>query len=104
MTRLVACAVIRDDPPQVLVADDLESLNWVLALRVIARTPGSELAPHVRDALRRSLREERWGDAVELWMRDHPEVDVYPSVDSWGPGDVELGAQELEFTPLFSDG
>jgi hypothetical protein len=31
MSRLIACAVVRDDPPQVFVAEDLETLNWVLA-------------------------------------------------------------------------
>ena len=36
MTRLIACAVVRDDPPQVFVAEDLETLNWVLALQVVA--------------------------------------------------------------------
>lgn len=103
MARLVACAVVRDDPPQVFVAEDLETLNWVLAIRLIARTPGRELDPELRQKLRQALRQEEWGTAVELWMRDRPEVDVYPSLELYGEKDVELGPLELDFTPLFRD-
>lgn len=103
MARSVACAVVRDDPPQVFIADDQETLNWVLALRLIALTPGRELDPDFRSELRQALREERWGDAVELWMQDRPEVDVYPGFDLFTSADVQLAAQELEFSPLFRD-
>lgn len=103
MARSVACAVVRDDPPQVFIAEDQETLNWVLALRLIARTPGHELADGLRDRLRQALRDELWGDAVEMWMQNRPEVDVYPSFELFTGRDVELAAQELEFTPLFND-
>lgn len=43
MPRSVACAVVRDEPPEVFV-EDQDTLNWVLALKLIARTPGAELA------------------------------------------------------------
>lgn len=46
MPRSVACAVVHDEPPTVFVAEDLETLNWVLALNLIARTRGSEIAAH----------------------------------------------------------
>jgi len=82
MPRFVACAVVRDDPPQVFVAEDQDALNWVLALRLIARTPGAELPQDLRDGLRAALRAEQWGEAVALWMQDRP---------------------ELGFTPLFAD-
>lgn len=103
VTRSVACAVVRDDPPRVFVADDQETLNWVLALRLIARTPGGELPDDLREQLREALREEQWGEAVELWMQNRSEVDVYPSHELYTEHDVELAAQELEFTPLFTD-
>jgi hypothetical protein len=103
MARSIACAVVRDDPPMVFVADDQETLNWVLALRLIARTPGREIPDGLRDRLRRALREEQWGEAVQLWMQNRPEVDVYPSFDLYTSGDVELAAQELDFTPLFAE-
>jgi hypothetical protein len=101
--RSVACAVVRDDPPQVFIAEDQETLNWVIALRLIARTPGNDLNLGLRERLREALREEQWGEAVELWMQNRPEVDVYPSFELYTERDVELAAQELQFTPLFED-
>jgi len=103
VARSVACAVVRDDPPQVFIAENQETLNWVLALRLIARIPGHELARGLRDQLRQALRDELWGNAVEMWMQNRPEVDVYPSFEFYTERDVELAAQELEFTPLFED-
>ena len=101
MPRLVACAVVRDDPPLVFVADDQETLNWILALKLIATTAGDDLPGDVADQLRQALREERWGEAVALWMRDRPEVDVYPSLELYTEDDVALAPLELGFTPLF---
>jgi hypothetical protein len=101
MPRVVACAVVRDDPPQVFLAEDESALNWVLALQLIARTPGSELPEGLRDELRDALRTEQWGTAVELWLRNRPEVDVYPSFELYGSEDLQLASLELEFTPLF---
>ncbi len=103
MVRSIAVAVVRDEPPEVFVADDQETLNWVLALKLIARTPGSELEPALRDQLRAALRDEQWGVAVEMWMAGRTAVDVYPSFEFYTERDVELAAQELEFTPLFKD-
>ena len=103
MPRSIACAVVRDDPPQVFIAEDQETLNWVLALRLISRIPGSELSTDLRDRLRTALRTEQWGDAVELWMQSRPKVDVYPSFDLHTGKDVELAAHELEFSPLFTE-
>lgn len=104
MPASVACAVVRDEPPELFIADDIDTLNWVLALHLIARTPGRDIPSELRERLRSALTEERWGDAVELWLRIHPgEIDVYPSYNYFRPGDVDLAAQELQFTPLFAD-
>jgi hypothetical protein len=103
MPRIVACAVLRDDPPQVFLAEDEDTLNWVLALRLIALTPSAELPKSLREKLRAALRNEYWGDAVELWMQNRPEVDVYPSFELFLANDVELASMELEFTPLFEE-
>jgi hypothetical protein len=104
MPGSVACAVVHDDPPEMFIADDIETLNWVLALHLIARIPGHEIADDLRVALRAALVDEQWGDAVELWMRVHPgEIDVYPSYDFYLPRDVDLAPEELQFTPLFTD-
>jgi hypothetical protein len=103
MPKIVACAVVRDDPPTVFIAEDQDALNWVLALKLIARTPGRELPGGLRDQLRAALREEQWGVAVELWMRNRPEVDVYSSFELYTERDVEMASLELPFTPLFED-
>ena len=47
MTRSVAGAVVRDDPPQVFVADDQETLNWVIALHLVAHRAG-DAGSHTR--------------------------------------------------------
>jgi hypothetical protein len=100
----VACAVVRGDPPAVFVADDLDTLNWVLALRLIARLPGREVPDGLRERLREALLDERWGDAVTMWIDLNPGgIDVYSSHDFFRPRDVELAADELQFTPLFED-
>jgi hypothetical protein len=102
MSTLVACAVVRDDPPRVFVAQDLPTLNWVLACQLVALTPGSSLALGERDALRLALSEERWGDAVFAFIgRTGIAVDVYESIDFYGPVDAEVGPIELQLTPLF---
>jgi len=104
MPRAVACAIVHDDPPTVLIADDIETLNWVIALELIARTRGSELPRPLLADLRRAVREEQWGEAVELWLQVNPDgIDVYPSHEFYTTNDVALGPLELQFTPLFED-
>jgi hypothetical protein len=100
----VACAVVRDDPPRVFVARDLATLNWVLACKLVATTPGRDLPPGVRDSLRQALMEERWGDAVFAFIdRTGVAVDVYESTDLHGAVDAAVGPLELQLTPLFKD-
>jgi hypothetical protein len=104
MTRLIACAIVRGDPPEVFAAEDLETLHWILALRVVAATPARELPAGIREALRDALLDERWGDAVAMWMgqRDAA-VDVYPSMDLHTPSDVAMADIAMQFMPLFED-
>jgi hypothetical protein len=104
MPRVVACAVVRDEPPQVFVADDEETLNWVLALRLVAATDPRSLPDATVESLRAALLDERWGEAVLVWMSaTSTVVDVYPSYDLHLAGDVELAEAELQFRPLFRD-
>ncbi|MFI5047545.1 MAG: hypothetical protein ACHQIG_10825 [Acidimicrobiia bacterium] len=84
------------------MAEDIETLNWVIALHIIARTPASELPAAARNRLRQALREEQWGEAVEIWLDVRPDgIDVYPSHVLYVERDVALAAQELQFSPLF---
>lgn len=104
MPDSAACAVVHGDPPMVFVAEDVETLQWVLALKLIAATPAKAMPPYVVEPLREALLEERWGDAVILWMNMQSDViDVYPSFDFYRARDVEVGGAELQFRPLFRD-
>ncbi len=104
MGAVVACAVVRDDPPRLFVAQDLDTLNWVLACQLVANTPGRELPVGERTALRRALREERWGDAVFAFIaRTGIAVDVYESTELHAAAEAAIGPLELQLTPLFTD-
>jgi len=102
--EIVSIAVVHGDPPDVFVAEDLETLHRLVALRVVAQTPAGSLATGVADEIRAALLEERWGAAVEAWIRTNDEMlDVYESWDLVLATDVELIEAELQFTPLFRD-
>ena len=104
MGTVVACAVVRDDPPRAFVAQDMETLRWVLACQLVATTPGRDLPPDERESLRQALREERWGDAVFAFIaRTGIAVDVYESTELHSAVDASVGPLELQLTPLFSD-
>ena len=102
MPRIVAHAVVREDPPRVFVAEDELTLSWVLALRVVAQTTSDEFSADVRERLRDAILDERWGEAVELWIeRTGTPIDVYPSSEVTMATDTAMGAAEVQFTPLF---
>jgi hypothetical protein len=103
----LAYAVLHDDPPEVYAAEDVEVLQWVIALEVVARTPASTLPADTVEALREALLDERWGEAVELWIRTSGTViDVYPDGLRVWTGEVlqaDIANVRLQFTPLFTD-
>ena len=104
MSAVVACAVVRDDPPRVFVAEDLDTLNWVLACQLVATTPGGDLPAGERDALRLALREERWGTRCSRSSR----VPAWRWTCTRAPSctlaaEAEVGPLELQLTPLFTD-
>lgn len=99
----VAVAVIRDDPPSVLVAADLDVLHRALAVRLLART--GRIPEERKQDLQNALLEEQWSDAVAMWI-EHTgvAVDVYTEdilTDTDYP-EALLSAQ-MQFSPLFSD-
>ena len=106
MADLLAYAVVRDNPPTVLAAEDLDVLHWVLAIQLVARTPARSLPPGHAMTLREALVEERWGDAVAEWINvTGIAVDVYSDLRVWTAAELtaETAALELQFTPLFAD-
>lgn len=103
-----AYAVVHGDPPQVYAADDIDTLHRVVAVKVVATTPGRAISPGQRKKIQDALLEERWGDAVVEWMDVMDTiVDVYDSglelwtADQFQPDVVGL---ELRFSPLFESG
>lgn len=98
-------AIVRDDPPELFLADDVETLQWVLALKLVAGSRPEDLPRGRVDSIRDALVDQRWADAVSEWISATGRVvDVYPGVKVYEVHDVELGAEELQFTPLFRDG
>lgn len=103
----VAYAVVRFDPPEVFLAENLDVLHRVLAMELVARTDPSELSEEGVTRLRSDLLEERWGDAVTTWMRLHDTgIDVYSYLHVYGESDlpVDLVGAQLQFTRLFRSG
>lgn len=100
----VAYAVVRTEPPQVFLATDIDVLQRVLALELVARTPPAALDDTERAHLCEALLEERWGDAVVGWIeRMSVEVDVYTHLHVYSEDELpaELVGAQLQFAPLF---
>jgi len=102
----LAYAVVRGDPPAVYVADDIDTLHHVLALQVVAATPGGTISATRRERIREALLEERWGDAVVGWIEvTDIAVDVYATgLDVWTADrftEPDEAGIELRLRPLF---
>ena len=103
----MAVAVVRGDPTHVFLAESDAVLGRLLALRLVAASPTAELEPSgLLGDIRQALLDERWADAVELWMRATGEVvDVYPDervVSDEGLG-RERAAAEVRLASVFDD-
>lgn len=99
----VAVAVTRGENTEVLLAENGDVLSRLVALRWVARTPAFELGGQV-DGIREALLEERWGDAVLLWMEaTETVVDAYPDEDVWTEEqlDQETASLEIRIAPIF---
>ena len=102
----VAYAVVRTEPPQVFLATDVDVLQRVLAVELVARTPPTALEPSERSAICDALLDERWADAVVAWIgRMGVEVDVYTHLHVFGEDDLpaDLVGAQLQFAPLFRE-
>lgn len=104
----LAYAVVRGDPPAVYAADDIDTLHHVLALKVVAATPGGTIPTDRRERIREALIGERWGDAVVRWIEvTGIPVDVYASgLEVWTAerfSQPDEAGLELRLRPLFAD-
>lgn len=103
----VSVAVLRSDPPVVFLAESDAVVGRLLALRLVARTRPSELAASgLLEDIRRALLEERWGDAVAIWMRATSQVvDVYPDDEIMTAQRLnhDTASMEIRLAPIFED-
>jgi hypothetical protein len=103
----VAYAVTHESEPRVFLAEDESVLSRVLAVELVAATSPATLGPADLKAMRRALLEERWADAVALWIgATGTYVDAYPSERVWSEQqlDEERAGLELRVAPIFDDG
>ena len=104
--RRVAIAVTHGESPQVVLAADETVLNRAVALFVVAATSPSMIDPASVGAIRTALLEERWSDAVLMWMDATGQVlDGYPDEPVWSDKqlDDERASMELRLAPIFND-
>ncbi len=100
----VAVAVVRVDPPEVVVASDTEVLGRVLAVKVVARSAAADLPAKTVHEIRAALLDERWGDAVASWIEATGVViDAYPDDDLWTDArlDADQTSLEIRLAPVF---
>ena len=103
-----AYAVVRGEEPQVFLARDADVLSRVLALNLVAQTRAQDVTSPARlIQMREALLEERWADALLLWIEETGvAVDVYDeSPRAWGEADLDLEKASLEIrvAPLFAE-
>ena len=102
-----ALAIIKGDPPDVLLAENATAMARLLALRVVAASDPATFDRQTLDALRSALLEERWADAVVMWMEEFDTfIDVYEEfVPVWTEGqlDAHYASMEIRVSRLFED-
>ncbi len=60
----VAVAIVHSEPPEMLLASNADVLTRLVALRVVAQTDPRDVSPADLSAMRESLLDGRWADAV----------------------------------------
>jgi hypothetical protein len=99
----VAYAVVHSEPAAIYLATDIEVLQRVIAVEVIARTDPRLLEGHAQ-GIRESLLSERWGAAAAAWIEATGiGIDVYTNISVYEADDLptDLVGAQLQFTPLF---
>jgi hypothetical protein len=100
-----AVAIIKGDPPEVLLAESATAMARLLAVRVVAAADPAAFDSDVLSTLRQSLLEERWADAVVIWMETFDTfIDVYEQfVPVWTEDhlDEQYASMEIRVSRLF---
>ena len=100
-------AVIRRDDPEILVADSITTLDRVLAVELVAKTPPEDIEDAAAlAAIRAALLDEQWGTSVAEWIgATGIAVDVWTDRVMWDREmlDAEFQGFEFQFSPVFRD-
>jgi hypothetical protein len=102
-----AYAIVKGDPPRILLAENGEVISRLVALQIVAAEDPAAFSPEALGAVRLALLEERWADAVVIWMETTGTfIDVYEEyVPVWT--DDELDGQhasmEIRVSRIFED-
>lgn len=102
----VAVAVTREDPPRLIIATNDEVLSRALVTQVIAQEDPKSFKPKELGAIRTALLEERWSDAVAIWIdTTSASVDVYPDEEVLTEQDltVDAAAFSMRLGRIFSE-
>lgn len=102
---VIAYAVVHSDPAAIYVATDIEVLERVIAVEVIARTDPRLLDGHAT-TIREALLAERWSAAAAAWIEATGiGIDVYTNISVYDSGDLpaDLVGAQIQFTALFRD-
>jgi hypothetical protein len=106
--RAGAYAIVRQQEPQILLAEDASVLDRALALHIVAQLSSSQVTSEARlHEMRAALLEERWADALAAWIEETGvPVDVYdeaPAVWTGARLDADQASLEIRFAPLFQE-
>lgn len=102
-----AYAIVKGDPPRILLAENGEVISRLVALQIVAAEDPGAFAPQTLAKLRAALLDERWADAVLIWMETTGTfIDVYEEyVPVWT--DDELDGQhasmEIRVSRIFDE-
>lgn len=102
-----AIAIIKGDPPEVLLAESATAMARLLAIRVVAAAHPTSFDSETLDTIRTALLEERWAEAVFIWMETFDTfIDIYEEfVPVWTEHelDEQYASLEIRVSRLFSD-
>lgn len=103
-----AWAVVKEDPPQIFLAENAQVVSRLLALKVVAAADPSAFTPHALEEVQDHLLHERWAEAVVLWMEATDIViDVYEEfVPVWTERELdrEVASIAIRMSRLFAEG
>ena len=102
-----AVAIVKGDPPEVLLAENASVMSRLIALRIVAASDPGLFSRDDLARVRSALLEERWADAVMLWMETTGTfIDVYEQyVRVWSEQELdgEGASLEIRVARIFAD-